>query len=104
MDANQLRDYYGSRQFEYGFASRCRMVLPADQLAGRRVLDVCCRRGRGAYRLSELAGRSPADTGLFEWLEPDAGIEDSFARATTVTVDVGGAAPALVFSEGEATV
>lgn len=55
-------------------------------------------------RLSELAGRSPADTGLFEWLEPDAGIEDSFARATTVTVDVGGAAPALVFSEGEATV
>lgn len=66
MDANQLRGYYGSRQFEYGFASRCRMVLPADQLAGRRVLDVCCRRGRGAYRLSELAGDAGSVLGV-DW-------------------------------------
>ena len=57
--------------------------------------------------LPELAGRSPDNTGLFEWLEPDAEIEERFARAASVTVDVGGAAPALVFAdaaETEATV
>ena len=48
-------------------------------------------------RLPELVGRTPDDTGLFEWLEPDAEIEDSFARATSVAVDVSGTEPQIVF-------
>ena len=34
----------------------------------------------------ELAGRSLEDTGVLEWREPVAEIEDGFARAYTVTV------------------
>lgn len=34
----------------------------------------------------ELAGRSLADTGVLEWREPVAEIEDGFARAYGVTV------------------
>ena len=34
----------------------------------------------------ELAGRSMEDTGVLEWTEPVAEIEDDFARAYTVTV------------------
>ncbi len=66
MDADELRDFYEGRQFEYGFASMCKMVLPDDELAGRRILDVCCRRGRGAYRLGELAGDEGSVLGV-DW-------------------------------------
>jgi len=41
-------------------------------------------------RLPELAGRSEADTGWFEWTEPDATAEGDFARASGVSVDVSG--------------
>lgn len=34
----------------------------------------------------ELAGRSMEDTGVLEWTEPVAEIEDGFVRAYTVTV------------------
>ncbi len=49
-------EYYAGKQFEYGFASMSRMTLPNSQLRGATVLDVCCRRGKGAYKLSARVG------------------------------------------------
>ena len=54
MNDEQVR-YYEQLPKEYGFASKCRMVTPID-LAGLRVLDVDCRRGKGAVRFAELVG------------------------------------------------
>ena len=51
-----LRKHYGGKQFEYGFASICKMILPVGDLKGKQVLDICCRRGRGVYKLSSLVG------------------------------------------------
>lgn len=64
--ADDLAAYYGGKQFEYGFASLCRMVLPADRLKGENVLDVCCRRGKGVYKLSSMVGRDGFATGV-DW-------------------------------------
>ena len=49
-------EYYGNRAHEYGFASMSKMTLPA--LSGKRVLDVCCRRGKGVFKLSSMVGES----------------------------------------------
>ena len=62
----ELREYYGSHSWEGGFPSRCHMELPHRQLAGKRVLDVGCRRGKGVYKLSELVGPSGFVIGL-DW-------------------------------------
>lgn len=51
-----LQRHYGKLPAEGGFAARCHMELPAMPLAGRRILNVGCRRGKGTYKLSELAG------------------------------------------------
>ncbi|MDO4182041.1 MAG: methyltransferase domain-containing protein [Coriobacteriia bacterium] len=53
-----MQQYYNGREFEYGFASMSRMTLDAHQLAGKRVLDVCCRRGKGVYKLSAKVGET----------------------------------------------
>ena len=52
---DELVAFYDGKQFEYGFASICRMVLPGD-LKGKVVLDACCRRGKGAYKLGSRVG------------------------------------------------
>ena len=49
-------EYYGDRAHEYGFASMSKMTLPS--LQGLRVLDVCCRRGKGVFKLSAKVGES----------------------------------------------
>ena len=49
-------EYYGDRQHEYGFASMSKMTLPS--LHGKRVLDVCCRRGKGVFKLSSMVGEN----------------------------------------------
>ncbi len=56
ISADALRKHYGGKQFEYGFASICKMILPTGDLKGKKVLDICCRRGRGVYKLSALVG------------------------------------------------
>ena len=48
--------YYHGKQFEWGFASMSRMTLPG--LAGKRVLNVCCRRGKGVYKMSAMVGEA----------------------------------------------
>lgn len=55
-----IAEYYGGKQFEYGFASMSKMTLPdAAQLRGKTVLDVTCRRGKGCFKFSAKVG----DTG-----------------------------------------
>lgn len=81
-----------------------------DRASGRAVYSSMARgdirrptRAEDFALLPELAGRTPDDTGLFEWLEPDAEIEDDFARAALVTVDLSGAEPVLAFSDAHET-
>lgn len=55
VDAAKLHEYYARMEREGGYVSRCRMWLP-DDLAGKRVIDVGCRRGKGVYEISERVG------------------------------------------------
>lgn len=64
--AEALRAHYSGKQFEYGFASMCKMVLPVAELKGKRILDICCRRGRGVYKLSGMAGDKGSALGI-DW-------------------------------------
>ena len=61
-----LKEFYAKRQFEYGFASVCKMTLPVDNLKGKKILDLCCRRGKGAYKLSAMAGNEGSVMGV-DW-------------------------------------
>ena len=72
-----IDEYYSGREHEWGFASMSRMTLPG--LKGLRVLDVCCRRGKGAYKLSARVGDAGRVIGV-DWSqdyirEADAGKE-----------------------------
>ena len=66
IPAGALVKHYGGKQFEYGFASVCKMLLPREELKGKKVLDICCRRGRGVYKLSSLVGDSGEVMGV-DW-------------------------------------
>ena len=59
-------DYYDGREAEWGFASMSRMTLPG--LKGLRVLDVCCRRGKGVYKISARVGEKGRAIGV-DWSE-----------------------------------
>ncbi len=66
LSPDALKDYYGGKQFEYGFTSLCKMILPASLLRGKNVLDVACRRGRGVYKLSAMVGDGGSVIGV-DW-------------------------------------
>ncbi|MDO4291586.1 MAG: class I SAM-dependent methyltransferase, partial [Eggerthellaceae bacterium] len=66
VSASELAAHYGGKQFEYGFASVCKMLLPASDLRGKKVLDICCRRGRGVYKLSSMVGNEGSVLGV-DW-------------------------------------
>lgn len=59
--------YYASLAPAAGFQGRCAMSIPRD-IEGKRVLDVCCRKGKGAFALADAAGRS----GFVVGVDPDA--------------------------------
>ena len=42
------------------------MLLPREELKGKKVLDICCRRGRGVYKLSSLVGNDGEAMGI-DW-------------------------------------
>lgn len=63
-----MRLHYRMLSDEGSFAGRCAMDIP-DNLEGRRVLDVCCRKGKGAYGLSDHTG----EEGFVLGVDPDAG-------------------------------
>lgn len=67
-NASVLAGFYASRQFEYGFSSVCKMTLPVDRLKGKKVLDLCCRRGKGVYKLSSMVGEEGSVLGV-DWNE-----------------------------------
>ena len=59
-------DYYDGREAEWGFASMSRMTLPG--LKDLHVLDVCCRRGKGVYKISARVGEKGRAIGV-DWSE-----------------------------------
>lgn len=62
-----MAEYYGGKQFEYGFASMSKMTLPsASELKGKTILDVCCRRGKGCFKLSAKVGNKGRVIGV-DW-------------------------------------
>lgn len=58
--------YYASLSPAAGFQGRCAMSIPAD-IEGKRVLDVCCRKGKGAFALADAVGPS----GFVVGVDPD---------------------------------
>lgn len=65
--------YYAALSPAAGFQGRCAMSIPAD-IEGKRVLDVCCRKGKGAFALADAVGPS----GFVIGVDPDA---DNIAAA-----------------------
>ena len=64
---NALETWYRDLPDEDGFESRCRMVVP-DGLSGLTALDMCCRRGKGAFKLSDRVGANGLVIGV-DWRE-----------------------------------
>ena len=58
--------YYAALSPAAGFKGRCAMSIPAD-IEGKRVLDVCCRKGKGAFALADAVGPS----GFVVGVDPD---------------------------------
>ncbi len=58
--------YYAALAPAAGFQGRCAMSIPAD-IEGKRVLDVCCRKGKGAFALADAVGPS----GFVVGVDPD---------------------------------
>ncbi|MBO4352694.1 MAG: methyltransferase domain-containing protein [Eggerthellaceae bacterium] len=70
----ELAAYYETARWEYGYASLCHMALPAN-LAGKTVLDIGCRRGKGVFKLSERVGATGHVIGI-DW------VADHISQAT----------------------
>ena len=68
-DASKLRvtSYYRCLPRAGRLAGKCSMSVPAA-LEGKRVLDVMCRKGKGAYELSDYTG----EHGFVLGVDPDA--------------------------------
>ena len=64
---DELEAYYETACWEYGYASLCHMALPSG-LAGKTVLDIGCRRGKGVFRMSERVGERGHAIGV-DWNE-----------------------------------
>lgn len=84
LDRAAMGEYYARAEFEYGFSSMCKMELP-DDLEGKTVLDLCCRRGKGAYKLSDCVGADGRVIGV-DWSpacieEAKAGVADALKRS-----------------------
>ena len=62
--AAELDRYYNDREVEWGFASMSKMIIDNVAMAGKKVLDVQCRRGKGVYKLSAKVGPSGTVIGV----------------------------------------
>jgi len=57
MNTQQLQVHYAGLDLSQAFTRLCRMVLPDQvELAGKRILDLCCRSGKGCCKFAEHAG------------------------------------------------
>ena len=52
-----LERHYKNLPREFAFSSKCSMTLP-ENLEGKRILDIDCRRGKGVVKLASLAGET----------------------------------------------
>ena len=74
----RLNAYYRDLSRTDTLAGRCSMSLP-PQLSGLRVIDVLCRSGKGAFKLSDAVG----DAGFVLGIDPDKScIERAIAAAS----------------------
>ncbi len=62
--AQELDRYYNDREVEWGFASMSKMIIDNVPMAGKKVLDVQCRRGKGVYKLSAKVGAAGTAIGV----------------------------------------
>ena len=60
----ELDRYYNDREVEWGFASMSKMIVDNVAMAGKKVLDVQCRRGKGVYKLSAKVGANGTAIGV----------------------------------------
>ena len=67
MSIEDIQSHYAALRAQGGFEGRCRMILP-DGLDGKTVIDVCCRKGKGVYKLSEHVGAAGHAIGI-DWRE-----------------------------------
>ena len=67
-----MRSHYRRIGTQRSHAGRCAMDIPSS-IAGKRVLDVCCRKGKGAFELSDYTG----EEGFVLGVDPDATNMDS---------------------------
>ena len=96
VDEKAVAEYYESAEFEYGFASMCKMMLP-DHLYGKTILDIGCRRGRGVYKLSSRVGDVGHVIGL-DWSEKF--LDEARERSERAWMDSGLAANNMEFLFG----
>ncbi|MEE0845009.1 MAG: methyltransferase domain-containing protein [Eggerthellaceae bacterium] len=66
LNDSALAEFYNGKQFEYGFTSVCKMLLPVSDLKGKKVLNIGCRRGRGVYKMSAMVGNEGTAVGV-DW-------------------------------------
>ena len=62
----ELAAYYANACWEYGYASLCHVTPPPD-LAGKTLLDIGCRRGKGVFKFSERVGERGHVIGI-DWV------------------------------------
>ena len=91
-----LAEYYAGAQFEYGFASLCKMTLP-DDLAGKTVLDIGSRRGKGVFKLSDRVGNTGRVIGV-EWAQEH--LKEASQRSDRAWKDSGLAQNNMTFLHG----
>ena len=98
MDAceRQKAEAYYAVQSRAGYSGRCEMELP-DNLAGKRVLDLMCRNGKGAYKLADRVGSA----GFVLGVDPDAAcIQRASANAAANHAMAGEWRRTLAFERG----
>lgn len=61
----ELQAHYGRMERGDAYVGKCKMWLP-DGLAGKKVLDVGCRRGKGVYKIAERVGAAGLAVGM-DW-------------------------------------
>ena len=89
----ELSAYYAHACWEYGYASLCHVTPPAD-LEGKTLLDIGCRRGKGAFKFSEHVGARGLVIGV-DWVAEH--IEEARRRSERAARETGLAANNMEF-------
>ena len=92
----EIKQYYDNAEHEFNYASLCKMTLP-DNLIGKTVLDIGCRRGKGIFRLSDRVGNTGHVIGL-EWTGDQ--IKEAASRSERAWKDTGLSSNNMSFIHG----